>query len=222
MIEISKVIRTKRKTLSVSVATNGEVIVKAPLNLPESEIHRFLNEKRAWIEAKVKKANEVQDKYRDILEYRQLLYLGNAYFGYSSPHVKKITIQENRILFPSKIQAEKLHKKVIGWYKKLADQTLIFRVKEISRLINIIPSSVKCTGSRGRWGACNNSRQIFLNWRCIMLPKTLIDYIIVHELSHIFELNHSPKFWSIVEHILPDYKLRRSELKKYGFLLKLF
>lgn len=221
MIEIYKIERTNRKSLSISVTQEG-IIVKAPLSLPELEIHRFLNEKKSWIEAKVKKINNIQNQFRDVMDYKKLLLYGKEYYGYSSTSVSKITVTDDKILIPSNITPDKLHKKIIGWYKKLAESYLVLRTKEIAKLINLNPSLIKCTGSRGRWGACNSSRQIFLNWRCIMLPSNLIDYIIVHELSHILELNHSSKFWTIVQQILPDYKLRKQNLKAFGFLLKLY
>ena len=222
MIEISKIERSARKTLSVSVSADGEVIVKAPLKLPESEIYRFLNDKRSWIESKLKKADMVQNQFNDIIEYRQILLFGKRYYGYFSSQVSKITLTDNKILIPTKIKQDQLHKKITNWYKKMADDYLVRRTREVSALINIMPSGIKCTGSRGRWGACNSSRQIFLNWRCVMLPNRLIDYVIVHELAHILELNHSPRFWAVVGQILPDFKERRQELKTYGFALKLF
>ena len=222
MIEISKIERSNRKTLSVTVTKEGQIVVKAPIKLPEAEIYRFLNEKRSWIEKKLQKVESIQDEFKDIIEYRQLLLFGIKYFGYFSSRVSKITVDGNKMLIPNKIPQAKLHKKVLSWYKKQADEYLIKRTLEISNTIKIFPTEVKCTGSRGRWGACNNSRQVFLNWRCIMLPPSIIDYVIVHELAHIIELNHSQKFWSVVERILPEYKKCRQIIKTYGFLLKLF
>lgn len=222
MVNISKIERSKRKTLSVAITPNGEVVVKAPLNLPEYEIYKFLDEKRSWIESKLNRTASIQEKFKKIINYEQLLVFGKMLNGYSSGNVSQITLKEDRILFPAKITTKNIHKKVLNWYKILADSVLISRTMQISSQVGIKIASVKCTGSRGRWGACNNSKQIFLNWRCVMLPKELIDYVIVHELAHILELNHSPKFWAVVGQILPDFKTRRQQLKQYGFALRLF
>lgn len=222
MVEISKIERSKRKTLSVIITPMGEVVVKAPLNLPDREIQRFIQEKEGWILSKIKKLDAVNSEFNEVISYQKLLVLGTAYNGYKSKSVSKIELMPDKILIPDRINSEKLYKKVISWYKILADSVLIPRVKEISTLVNIPFKSVKCTGSRGRWGACNNKREIFLNWRCIMLPQNLIDYVIVHELAHIIELNHSPKFWNVVGQMLKDYKPRRQSLKNYSFALKLF
>lgn len=222
MINISKIERARRKTLSISITPKGEVVVKAPLNLPEQEIYKFLNEKQSWIESKLKNTTSINEKFKNIINYEQLLVFGKMLNGYSSGVVSKITLKEDRILIPHKITSKNIHKKVVEWYKILADSVLIPRTLQISRQVGIDIASVKCTGSRGRWGACNNSKQIFLNWRCVMLPYGLIDYVIIHELAHILELNHSPRFWAVVGQILSDFKTRRQQLKQYGFALRLF
>ena len=222
MIKISKIERSNRKTLSISITPQGEVVVKAPLRLPMADIEKFLQEKRPWIESKVNRINKIQDKFSDIISYKKLMVLGESYYGYSSNNCSKITLENDRILIPTKIQPEKLHKKVTNWYQSYADAFLIPRTQEVAKLLNLMPTKIKCTGSRGRWGACNSEGELFLNWRCVMLPPKLIDYVIVHELAHLLELNHSPKFWAEVERVLPDYKIRRRELKSYGVLLKLF
>lgn len=222
MINISKIERSRRKTLSISITPNGEVVVKAPLNLPEQEIYKFLNEKQSWIESKLKNTTSINEKFKNVINYEQLLVFGKMLNGYSSGAVSKITLKEDRILIPHEITSKNIHKKVVDWYKILADSVLIPRALQISRQVRIDIASIKCTGSRGRWGACNNSKQIFLNWRCVMLPYRLIDYVIIHELAHILELNHSPRFWAVVRQILPDFKTRRQQLKQYGFALRLF
>lgn len=222
MVEISKIVRSNRKTLSVLVTGDGEVVVKAPLKLPESEINKFISEKESWIISKLKAKTQVINKFQDVISYKKLLVFGSAYNGYFSPSVKEIALTSDKILIPNKITPQKLNKCIIKWYKSLADSVVINRTKEISKHIGINPKIIKCTGSRGRWGACNSNKEVFITWRAVMLPERLIDYIIVHELSHIIELNHSPKFWAIVGKILPDYKSRRAELKTYSFALNLF
>ena len=222
MIEISKIEWSNRKSLAVSISANGEIIVKAPVGCPMTIIEKFLDDKKSWIESKLDKFSAKHEKFADIINYKKLLILGNSYFGYSSEKFKKIKLEEDRILIPKTITPDKLHKKITKWYHSYADDFLLPRTTKIADMIGLKPTSIKCTGSRGRWGACNSNGELFLNWRCIMLPPELIDYVIVHELSHLLELNHSPKFWAVVEKVLPDYKLRRKRLKEYDFCLRLF
>ena len=101
MIEIAKIERSARKSLSVSVTRKGEVVIKAPLNLPTSRIQEFINEKRAWIEAKVNRATAVNTNFREVIEYKQLMLWGKQYYGYSSSTVKQITVLEDKILVPT-------------------------------------------------------------------------------------------------------------------------
>lgn len=222
MFKISSLERSKRKSLSIVITNSGEVVVKAPLHLPNDQIEKFIKEKEKWIETKLAKFKKNTDEFIDVINYQKLMLFGKIYPVYKSKMVKEIIVEEERILLPEKWQQEKLYSKITSWYKKIAEEYLIKRTENISENIKMLPSKIKCTGTRGRWGACNNKKVVLLNFRCMLLPKGLIDYVIIHELAHLVELNHSPKFWQVVGSILPNYKAYRQELKKYGFALKLF
>ena len=79
----------------------------------------------------------------------------------------------------------------------------------------VLPNTIKITNARKRWGSCSSDGNINISWRLIMASDTIIDYILVHELSHLVEMNHSARFWSVVESVLPDYKKRRAELRAF-------
>ena len=74
--------------------------------------------------------------------------------------------------------------------------------------------SIRLSNARSRWGSCHTSGRISLNWRLIHLPSHLIDYVVVHELAHLVEMNHSPRFWAVVARVIPDYAARRREIRK--------
>lgn len=222
MIKIKELQRANRKTLSIVITPSGEVVVKAPLNLPESKIYAFIEEKTPWILARQAKIQSSLDRYNDVIAYNKLMLFGKIYPVYKSASIKQITVDSDRVLVPNRIEISKLFKKFINFYKTVANKYLIARLNEISNLINLKPTSTQITGSRGRWGACTNKGKIMLSWRAVLIDKNLIDYIIVHELVHLIELNHSTKFWSNVEKLFPNYKQARNELKQLGFILKLF
>jgi predicted metal-dependent hydrolase len=98
--------------------------------------------------------------------------------------------------------------------RKLAARDLTRKTIEIARLMGVVPVSVKITGAKTRWGSCSVNRNINYSWRLIMADEKSIEYVIIHELSHIIEFNHSAKFWRIVETFCPDYKARRAHLKE--------
>jgi predicted metal-dependent hydrolase len=103
---------------------------------------------------------------------------------------------------------------VIGLYKKLASTLLTRKAVEFSRIMGVAFTAIRITGAKTRWGSCNSERAINFSWRLIMASDELIDYVIVHELAHIIELNHSPRFWAVVKQYIPDFKIRRERLKK--------
>ena len=88
--------------------------------------------------------------------------------------------------------------------------------------MQVQPSSLKLINFKAKWGSCDKLKNIKLNWRICMLPDTVLYYLIVHELAHILEFNHSIKFWQVVEKYCKDYKILRKELKKYDFLTNLY
>jgi len=222
MIEIKEILRSNRKTISLTITPSGEVVVKAPLKAPDSAIYNFVNSKQDWINSRLEKINSALNDYKDVLSYTKFMFLGNIYDVYRSPKSTKIAIENNKVVVPMAWNTDKIYKKFIVFYKKAAQDILIARTKEIASILKLKPTEISISGSRGRWGACTNLGQIILSWRAIMLETDLIDYIIVHELMHLEELNHSPKFWANVQKIYPKYKLARNKMKSFGFILKMF
>ncbi|MDR0974328.1 MAG: M48 family metallopeptidase [Ruminococcus sp.] len=144
------------------------------------------------------------------MEYgEKLLYKGEKY-----PIQKGKTAFKNGVFYITSDEDNKPDINVIiKLYRKLATRDLTRRTVEMARTMGTIPVSVKITGAKTRWGSCSIKRGINYSWRLIMADEKSIDYVIVHELSHIIEFNHSEKFWNIVETFLPDYKSRRAGLK---------
>jgi predicted metal-dependent hydrolase len=104
---------------------------------------------------------------------------------------------------------------VEGYLKTLAEQTIRDKVKEFAEVLEVFPEKCIVKTQKKRWGTCSSRRELRFNWKCIMLKDDLIDYIVVHELCHLKQMNHSSDFWNEVENRIPDYKSRRNALKKY-------
>ena len=214
--------RSKRKTLSLTVLKNGNVIVKAPISMRDEVINHFVEEKQDWIRSKLTSIKENQNKFEDVISMQNCLIYGNRY-KIVRCDIKQIQTGNNFELFvPAKYDNEKLVKSISMWFKKLAKKVLLDRLMFIEERINLKSSSFKIGDSRGRWGSCNSYGNIILNYRVVMLPPSIIDYVIVHELCHLVELNHSKKFWDNVEKYLPNYEIARKNIKEYGFLLNMF
>lgn len=214
--------RSKRKTLSLTVLKNGNVIVKAPINMKDEIINNFVESKQSWIRDKLSSIKETQSKYEDIISGSKIMIYGNKYSVYKAD-VKQIQTSNKFELFvPLKYDSEKLGKAVSSWLKKLAKKVLAERLSFIEKRISLKSTSFKIGDSRGRWGSCNSYGNIILNYRVVMLPPAIIDYVLVHELCHLVELNHSKRFWENVEKFLPNFELQRKSIKEYGFLLSLY
>lgn len=214
--------RSKRKTLSLTVLKNGNVIVKAPISMKDEIINRFVEEKQAWIREKLSSIKETQNKFEDIISGSKVMIYGNKYTVLKAD-IKQIQTSNNfEFVVPNKFEGEKHQKSIQTWFKKLAKKVLAERLAFIENRIGLKSASLKIGDSRGRWGSCNSYGNIILNYRVVMLPPAIIDYVIVHELCHLLELNHSKKFWQNVARFLPNYEIQRKNIKEFGFLLSLY
>jgi predicted metal-dependent hydrolase len=213
-----EVIYRKRKTLSIKIEPPGIITVVAPEKTKDSVIIDIVKDKGSWI---VKKLSEVKEKeclkrVHEYLNGEDFLYLGLDYAlqiiidkTVRKPHLwleedlLYITIGENN---PDKIKAL---------------EKLLERINHYEAYFKVKPAKVTVKEQHKRWGSCNSKRELFFNWKIIMAPIYIIDYIVVHEMSHMIHLNHSKDYWDFVAAILPDHKERRAWLKQNGSALDL-
>lgn len=207
--------RSKRKTLSICVTEEGEVIVKAPLRLPQREIDRAVSSKEQWVLS-------VQQKARDRMKERvpfevtdgaQLLLLGRPIL-IGTMDVKKPLFAGDTLMLPAG-SAELRRAAVIGWYRQFALHYLEGRVAYFAPLMGLKPAKIGVGGAKKRWGSCNSKGSIRFSYRLIVAPPEAVDYVVVHELAHLKQMNHSAAFYSIIRRVLPDYKKLAAVLKEY-------
>jgi len=214
--------RSNRKTLSLAVMKDGNVVVKAPIRMSDETINRFVFEKQNWIKEKLLIVNQTKTKFEEIINYKKFLLYGNKYTLLLSD-VKKIeTNDQFQIVIPQKTEPENILKTLKGWYKRVAKAILSDRMKFIESRVRLKSTAIRISDCASKWGSCNSRGAISFNWRVILLPPAIIDYIIVHELCHLVEMNHSNKFWDQVYKFLPNARKVKQDLKEYGFLLTLF
>ena len=222
MITPDYIERSNRKTLTLAVMKDGNVVIKAPLGMEDSVIKRFVWDKQNWIKEKLFMINQTNSKFEDVIKYKKFLLYGNRYSLFLAD-VKKIETNDKfQIVLPKKTEREKILKTLKLWYKKIAKQVLQDRLAFLENKIKLKSNIMKITESKGRWGSCNSKGVVCFNWKVIMLPPNVIDYVIVHELCHLVEMNHSKNFWNLVYSFMPNVDKIKNELKEYGFLLNLF
>ncbi len=217
---ITNLVRENRKTLSIMIDRQGEMHIKAPKNYPLKDILEFVKQKQKWISSKQNEIKKVNENNKDFLDYSKILYLGQTYepvFAQTDAPV----LQDNLFLIPEKY-AGNMRNKLSKWLKERAIGVVENRLLYLSNLFNLDFSSVKLINSRVRWGTCDSNHNLSFNWRIIMLPPNLVDYIIVHELAHLKEMNHSKMFWYAVSKMMPSYDIERKKLKQSSFVLELF
>lgn len=210
-----KIYRSKRKTLSISVNKEGEVVVRAPLYLKEEKIYKFIEEKQAWITKSLAKIDS-KNRFKEDFDFKNFIYLLGE-----KQSINDFNMAVGKIATkPSKTQTKDSFDVVYEkLYKDYAKKYLPKRVEEIAKATGLHYKDLKICKSKRIWGSFNKDDTMKLNFKLIILPKPLIDYVIIHELCHGVQLNHSPKFWALVGQALPNYKRLKKELEQYSFLL---
>lgn len=202
--------RSARKTLVISVS-EGKVTVRAPLHAPDPLIERFVKEKEPWIRKKLQ-----EQMHRGFEEVEAGAALLDR--GIRRPVVYGAKKNEERDgVFYLKDEGS-----VRRWFDRTRCWVLLESLHALSAAFGLSPADVCVRDFKARWGCCDARGKISLNWRLTMLPAELRDYVIVHELCHLRELNHSAAFWKLVESACPDYRKRRKELKRYSFLTRMY
>ncbi len=204
-------IKSKRKTISITVDINGNIVVKAPLKASKNEVDYFLREKQDWIAKHVVIQRENAERREKFLKahIKTLTYLGKEYpVDYNEPY----GFDTKHFTFPD-YTFEQLRPSIIGFYKKAAKKHISERVEYYSSIIGVTPTAVKINSAKTRWGSCSGKGSLNFSWKLILADESVLDYVVVHELCHMKQMNHGPKFWAEVEKVFPDYLKRRNDLK---------
>ncbi|MBQ8559450.1 MAG: M48 family metallopeptidase [Tyzzerella sp.] len=170
-----KVIRSNRKTMSIEITKEAEILVRAPYRMPNSEIQRFLNDKADWIEKHIEKARTAKQDSRERLTEEQIRELADK-----------------------------------------AMEVLPKRVAYFANVMGVTYGRITIRNQKTLWGSCSSKGNLNFNCMLMKTPPEIQDYVVVHELCHRKEMNHSKRFWTEVEKVLPDYRERRKWLKENG------
>ena len=215
--------KKRRKTISLHIKEDGRIVIYAPYSTPKWEIERFINEKESWISEKLsEKERSIKEAEKAFIPGENFLYLGELFpletqDNNSKEHPLKLSFGK---FILDKDHIEEAKDLFIQWYKREAKEKIMGRINYYSNKLQLFPKGVKITSAKYRWGSCSRDDRLSFSWRIIMASLNTIDYILIHELVHIKEKNHSKRFWSYLESILPDYKKHRLWLKENGYSLR--
>lgn len=201
-IKIDKIIRSRRRSISLMISPDASLVVRAPFLTPLFYINKLVFEKRDWINKKQMQIikNGGPPKPKNFVNGEEFLYLGK---------IHKLKFENRKGLGLKDRRA-----KVIDWYKLRALQKITERANFYSNLTGWKFASIAITKAETRWGSCGPRGSINFSWKLIMAPLDVIDYVVVHELAHTTERNHSSRFWDKVRAVMPNYKERRKWLKE--------
>jgi predicted metal-dependent hydrolase len=208
-------IRSRRKTMAIHITKEAEVEVRAPNNMTKAEIERFIKEKQKWINKHINErqhTNEQKQAFR--LQYGDTVLLQGKAYPIAAKPGNRIGFDGREFYMPPDLPSNQIKYAVIQIYKLTAKRIITNKVLEYSKRMSLIPTAVRITSAKTRWGSCSGRNRINFSWYLCMADDDVIDYVVVHELAHIKEHNHSPRFWAIVEDVLPDYKERQGKLKE--------
>lgn len=227
--------RSFRRSVSIYLYPNKPIKVVAAKSTPQKMIVDFLLVKKDWIEKSFAKFSQIEEKFpeKKIKAYEDFPFLGKE-------RRLKVVITLNKKTFVSVTEEHLfLHiprnewsanalvqehptalKEIRHFYKREAVNFLSERVQFWSEQMNLRPSQIKFREQRTRWGSCSSRKIINLNWRLIVFSQEIIDYVIVHELAHLEHMNHSDRFWSLVEKHIENYKERVKFLKESQYLVE--
>ena len=216
----------KRRTLVIQMEPMEKILVLSPIGLSEDYIMEKVRSKGGWILKKLAQFKEIGwlPLKKQFITGESFLHLGKNYklqvlLTRDIIRPKVELAKDNIFIFSPLKEPEILRVALQKWYKKEAKKIILQKVEYFKKIIMAEPAEIKIKEQKRRWGSCSSRGNIYFNWRIIMAPDQVIDYIVVHEIAHLIHRNHSPIFYRLIESIMPDYKTRKKWLKDFGIRL---
>ena len=203
-----KLIKEKRKTIVLKVIDSNNAVLKVPKTISDKKIEEFLKSKENWLK-KTSTRMKDNESFSTDFDFEKFIYLNGKPFV----STKEISLEFDKL--DSEGKKEEIRKYYLSMFWKLEELA-----DKLSSETGLKYNEIKMTDSVRIWGSYNSKRQMKLNFKLLILPENLIEYVIYHELCHSIHMNHKPQFWKDLEKICPNYKALKKELNKYSFVLK--
>jgi len=208
---------SNRKTLNISVERDRSIIVRAPHYLTADKIDKIVQSKRQWLKEKlnhIQKYPIVSDS-KEFVSGETLMYLGKNYqLLVVEEEIEGIEFDQRfRISKTNQANANELFKK---WYLSQALKKIEPLATKYAKSLGVEYNQFKTSEMKYRWGSCTPANNIIFNWRIIKAPMYVLEYLVAHELVHLMEDNHTPRFWNILSIQVPNYEKAKNWLKKNG------
>jgi predicted metal-dependent hydrolase len=220
MVQIFKIIRSHRRTIGLQITNDARLIVRAPFFASEDFINKLIQRKESWIKSKQDYFKECQHKtlVRKFLPGEEFLFLGQAYPLLVVDNLPKAVVLDNSLMISAMV-LNNAKEHIENWYKAQAQDYITQKVQDYAQITGLKYQSIRINSATTRWGSCGHKDTLNFTWRLMMAPARVVDYVVVHELMHLKQRNHSRKYWAEVVKIMPDYKQDEGWLKQNGHLL---
>ena len=217
-----------RRSLGVTVYPNGRIAVSVNKTCSWNEIKKFLEERKDWLKGALLEVEKIQKAYpkRKFRSGELYPYLGKDYELQLQKGSKvALRFQNEGILFSlpideenmSELDRKRYFQKLKECYRETAKELIAKRVDLYSQKMKLYPKKVSFRGQKSIWGSCSAQNNLSFNWKLIVAPLSVIDYVVVHELSHIKHKDHSSRFWSLVNGTLPNVEKSKEWLKRHHY-----
>ena len=214
--------KKKQKTISIRIRENEEISIVCPFRVAYDYLEKVIMDKKEWIEKTLIKIKDAVEEKKVIEESvrEKYMFLGKEYEGEFIKERRAVDyeIEDNKVLFYSKLKENK--STVKKWYKKCAEEILKKRTDYYSEIIGEKPCEVKLKTLNRSWGICSSNKNITFNWKLVMAPIDVIDYVVIHELCHLKHHNHSKDFWKEVIKYMPNFKEKKEWLRENGIKME--
>lgn len=214
--------KAKIKNIYISIQ-NGEVVVKAPWYVTQNQIQELIESKRKWIEEKLKEYQISPRKVKEYYDGERFQILGQPYYlniFFKDTNKATLNVESNKInvVFPLEYSrqdnTEQIKKMINKMYYMIAEKEVEQSFEKMRKLVGLAPEQYRIKKIKTAWGTCSSRKKITINQDTVMYSRKALDYVVLHEICHLKYMNHSKKFWSMVEKYMPDYKEAEAELKK--------
>lgn len=215
-----------KKSIAIKVSDTSQVIVSAPKGLSKEKIREIVEKKAGWIDRKQAYFKELNKLYpkKEYISGEQVLFRGRKYrlkiIETGDSPSTEMTLMGRRISIfikknlPERKKKETIKEALAKWFQSRSLEFISQRAKRYGQLLNLTPKKIIVRNQEKRWGSCSKSGVLRFNWRISMAPVSIIDYVVVHEICHLKERNHSSDFWRQVALVILDYKRRRQWLRE--------
>ncbi len=206
---------TRRKTLGLTVDRAGELVVHAPEDTAKADVRRWVESKLLWVHRKLlfKEEHAGIAQHLEFVSGESISYLGSNYRLKVEDRMKEPLRFDGQWFLLRKRDRDQAERHFRQWFIDTGTSWLRQRVKTWEPKTGTAPSRIIVDDLGYRWGSCGKNDVMYFNWRLLQLPVRLVDYIVVHEMTHLLEPNHNREFWAILDRVLPDWRDRKGQLE---------